>query len=103
MLFRFVTRIARVGILNSRPGGSREATVNVSDFFLLYFFCGQFSCGHISCGDISDHPMLYRYMATLYFYCKSYVNCFFLVLGCSRSFGLNGTITQGHPMYLSSI
>ena len=45
-LFRFVTRFARVGILNSRPGGSREVLVSVNSpnrsFLLMQFQLFQF-------------------------------------------------------------
>ena len=37
-LFRFVAHFAHVGILNSRPGCSREVLVSVSDFFLWEIF-----------------------------------------------------------------
>ena len=37
MLFRFVARFARVGILNSRPGGSREVVVSVSELGFPFY------------------------------------------------------------------
>ena len=36
-LFRFVARFARVGILNSRPGGSHEVLVNVSELGFPFY------------------------------------------------------------------
>ena len=43
-LFRFVARFAHVGILKTRPGGSCELLVSVSESgFPFYFFCVQFS------------------------------------------------------------
>ena len=42
--FRLIACFARVGMLNSRPGGSSEVLVGVS-------FCGQFFFGHIACWD----------------------------------------------------
>ena len=51
-LFGLKAYFARVGILTSWPGGSREALVSVSDYL---FICSQFSCGYICCGDISGH------------------------------------------------
>ena len=46
------------GILDLRPGGSREVLVSVCEFF----FSGKFSCGHIFCGDISGHRIYDRYV-----------------------------------------
>ena len=41
-MLRLVARFAGVGILNSRPDGSREVLVSVSDsFFVLFFFVGN--------------------------------------------------------------
>ena len=42
-LFQFVVHFARVGILNSRPGGSREVLVSDSECFVG--FCGNFLVG----------------------------------------------------------
>ena len=53
---------------NSRPGGSCEVLVSVSEsgypFFRKEFSCGEFFCGDISCGDlfcgdISGHRLVH--------------------------------------------
>ena len=47
-LFRFVAGFARVGILNSRPGGSREVLVSVSEsgfpFYSILLTVALFLC-----------------------------------------------------------
>ena len=61
MLFQLVARFACVGILNSRPGDSREVLVSVSESGFPYFpknniAVGIFFCGDISCGDNFGNP-----------------------------------------------
>ena len=54
---------ARVGILNSGFGGSREVLVSVSEFVCFIFFCREFSCGHIYCEDFSGHRYGHRMLS----------------------------------------
>ena len=41
---------------DSRPGGSSEVLVSVSESGFPFYLCGQLSFGHIFCDDISGHP-----------------------------------------------
>ena len=59
-MFRFVARFARIGILKSRPGDSREVLISVSEsgfpeknVAVAIFFCRDISCEGIFCQDIS--------------------------------------------------
>ena len=50
-MFRFIARFARVGILNSRPGGSREVLVSVSGsnfpFYSILLTLALFFCSYV--------------------------------------------------------
>ena len=50
-LFRFVARFASVGILNSRPGGSREVLVSVSESVFpissIFLTVALFLCSYV--------------------------------------------------------
>ena len=51
-LFWFVARFARLGILNSRPGGSREVLVSVSEsgstFYSILLTVALFLCSYVA-------------------------------------------------------